>query len=486
MNLENNQNHKKEFLDPALNIIPDHVKRIHLMGICGTAMASLAGMLKQKSYMVTGSDQNIYPPMSDFLEDLDIQVQKGYRPENLSPSPDLVIVGNVISRQNPEVVQLGILNIPYISMPQALGEFAFKDKISIVVSGTHGKTTTSSLASHVLEEAGLDPGFMIGGIVKNFLSSFKLGKGPYFVIEGDEYDTAFFDKGPKFLHYKPGIVILTSIEFDHADIFRDLNHVVETFRRLIEIIPQEGLLIANRDDQLVMEEAKRARCSVITYGLKEGAAWRATNISIGDDATSFDVMRKGQTYASLATPLYGDYNVSNLLSIVALAENLNIEWATLYNACRDFKGVKRRQEIRGEKGGILVLDDFAHHPTAVEKTIEAVKARYTGRRLLAVFEPRSNSSRRKVFQEKYGLAFDKADLVFIPDPVLMEKIPVEERFSSVELVESINARDIKAQHYPDSQQLLEALAGEARKGDVILIMSNGSFDNLHERLLEKL
>jgi UDP-N-acetylmuramate: L-alanyl-gamma-D-glutamyl-meso-diaminopimelate ligase len=486
MDSQNNQNYKTELFDPALNIVPDHVNHIHLMGICGTAMASLAGMLKQKGFMVTGSDQNIYPPMSDFLEDLAIPVQKGYKPENLSPKPDLVIVGNVISRQNPEAVQLGVLNIPYISMPQAFGEFAFKDKTSIVISGTHGKTTTSSLASHVLEKAGLDPGFMIGGIVKNFQSSFKLGKGPYFVIEGDEYDTAFFDKGPKFLHYMPKIVILTSIEFDHADIFRDLNHVIETFRRLISIIPPEGILIANRDDRIVMAEAERAKCRVITYGLNEGSEWRALNISCRNGETGFDVMRDGKSYASLVTPMYGDYNISNLLSVVALAELLNIEKSVLYNACVDFKGVKRRQEIRGEKRGILVLDDFAHHPTAVEKTIEAVKKRYDGRRLLAVFEPRSNSSRRNVFQENYTLAFDKADLVFIPDPVLMEKIPTEERFSSEKLVESLNKRHMNARHFTDSQHLLDAIVCEARTGDVILIMSNGSFDNIHDRLLERL
>jgi UDP-N-acetylmuramate: L-alanyl-gamma-D-glutamyl-meso-diaminopimelate ligase len=486
MDSQNNQNHKTDLLNPALNFVPDHVNHIHLMGVCGTAMASLAGILKQRGFMVTGSDQNIYPPMSDFLENLAIPVQEGYRAENLSPMPDLVIVGNVISRQNPEAVQLGFLDIPYISMPQAFGEFAFKDKTSIVIAGTHGKTTTSSLASHVLEKAGLDPGFMIGGIVKNFQSSFKLGKGPHFVIEGDEYDTAFFDKGPKFLHYSPKIVILTSIEFDHADIFRDLNHVVETFRRLIAIIPPEGLLIANGDDRIVMAEAEKARCRVITYGLNEGAQWRALNISNRDGATNFEVMKDGKSYSSFVTPMYGDYNISNLLSIVALAEHLKIDNSVLYDACMEFKGVKRRQEIRGEKGGILVLDDFAHHPTAVEKTIEAVKKRYDGRRLLAVFEPRSNSSRRNVFQEKYSLAFDKADLVFIPDPVLMEKIPMEERFSSMRLVESLNERHVKAQHFSDSQHLLDALVSEARSGDVILIMSNGSFDNIHDKLLERL
>jgi len=486
MNTENYKNRETDLLSASLNTVPAEIKHIHLMGICGTAMASLAGLLKQKGYLVTGSDQNIYPPMSDFLDNLSIPVLKGYRPENLSPRPDLVIVGNVISRQNPEAVQLGLLNIPYISMPQALGAFAVKDKISIVVSGTHGKTTTSSLAAHVLEKAGMDPGFMIGGMVNNFHSNFKLGKGPYFVVEGDEYDTAFFDKGPKFLHYLPRIVILTSIEFDHADIFRDLDHVIETFRRLVDIIPPEGLLIANRDDRIVMAESERARCRVITYGLNGNSDWRAADISIREGMTHVNVLKGDKSYASLITPLYGNYNISNLLSVAALSEYIDIDKSVLSEACETFKGVKRRQEIRGQKGGILVLDDFAHHPTAVEKTIEAVKERYRDRRLLAVFEPRSNSSRRNVFQKKYSMAFDKADMIFIPEPVMVEKIPPEERFSSKKLVESLNGRQLKAQYCPDSEHLLNELISQARKGDVILIMSNGSFDNLHERVLERL
>ena len=486
MDTEIYKNRETGLLAESLNIIPNEIKHIHLMGICGTAMASLAGMLRQKGYHITGSDQNIYPPMSDFLDSLSIPVQKGYRPENLLPRPDLVIVGNVITRQNPEAVELGLLKIPYLSMPQALGAFAIKDKISIVVSGTHGKTTTSSLVSHMLEKAGLDPGFMIGGMVNNFQSNFKVGKGPYFVVEGDEYDTAFFDKGPKFLHYLPKIVILTSIEFDHADIFRDLDHVVETFRRLIDIIPPEGLLIANKDDGIVTAESKRARCRVITYGLNGGAEWRADNIFNHDGMTHVDVIRQDNSYASLITPLYGSYNISNLLSVAALSEYINIDKTALWEACKTFKGVKRRQEIRGEKNGILVLDDFAHHPTAVEKTIEAVKERYKDRRLLAVFEPRSNSSRRKVFQEQYGAAFDMADLVFIPEPVMVEKIPPEERFSSKNLVDKLNERHLNARSFTDSRQLLEGIVSQARRGDVILVMSNGSFDNLHERLLERL
>ena len=486
MNPEKNKDPEAAVLSDYLNAIPNKINHIHLMGICGTAMASLAGMLKEKGYYITGSDQNIYPPMSVFLERLSIPVQKGYSAKNLFPKPDLVIVGNVITRQNPEAIQLGHLKVPYLSMPQALGAFAIKDKISVVVSGTHGKTTTSSLVSHLLENAGLDPGFMIGGMVNNFRSNFKIGSGPYFVVEGDEYDTAFFDKGPKFLHYLPKIVILTSIEFDHADIFRDLDHVIETFRRLIDIIPPDGLLIANREDRTVMSESERARCRVITYCLNGDAEWSAKNISGHNGMTHLTIMKEDKPFASLVTPLYGNYNISNLLSVAALSEYINIDKSVLSEALKTFKGVKRRQEVRGEKNGILVIDDFAHHPTAVEKTIEAVKERYKGCRLLAVFEPRSNSSRRNVFQEEYSMAFDKADLIFIPEPVMVEKIPPQERFSSKRLVERLNERRLNAWCFTDSEQLLNGLLDRVKKDDVILVMSNGSFDNLHERLLERL
>lgn len=485
MNHENNKNPENGLLSRALNIIPSKIRHIHLMGICGTGMAALAGILNQKRYHVTGSDQNIYPPMSVFLDRLSISVQKGYIPENLYPRPDLVIVGNVVTRQNPEAVQLGLLKIPYLSMPQALGAFAIKEKISIVVSGTHGKTTTSSLVSYLLEKAGLDPGFMIGGMVNNFKSNFKIGNGPYFVVEGDEYDTAFFDKGPKFLHYLPRIVILTSIEFDHADIFRDLNHVIETFRRLIDIIPPDGLLIANRDDRIVMAESERARCRVITYGLNGGAEWGASEICSHNGMTHINIMKEDKVYDRLITPLYGDYNISNLLSVAALSDHIKVEKSALLEACSTFKGVKRRQDVRGEKNGIIVIDDFAHHPTEVEKTIKAVKCRYAGRRLLAVFEPRSNSSRRNVFQEQYTMSFDRSDLIFIPEPVMLEKIPPEERFSSKKLVEKLKEKNMNAQYFPDSEQLLNGLLSQARKGDVILIMSNGSFNNIHEKLLER-
>jgi len=342
-------------LSPALNALKFTPKRIHLMGICGTGMASLAGLLKNKGYHITGSDQNIYPPMSDFLESLNIPILTGYNAENLHPLPDLVIVGNVITRHNPEAIELSHLNIPYLSLPQALRHFAMKDNRSIVISGTHGKTTTTAMSAWILDKAGLDPGFMIGGIPLNFHQNFKTGRGPYFIIEGDEYDTAFFDKGPKFLHYRPWVVILTSIEFDHADIYRDLDHVLKSFRKLIDLIPPEGLLIANTDDPRAAFELKRARCPVWSYGLSGNPRWKVIDITTRDNFTHLTIAKEGRAFLTLETHLYGRHNISNLLSSVALAAFLDIPHQPLSNAVRTFRSVKRRQEKLGEKRGVLVV-----------------------------------------------------------------------------------------------------------------------------------
>jgi UDP-N-acetylmuramate: L-alanyl-gamma-D-glutamyl-meso-diaminopimelate ligase len=456
------------------------------MGICGTGMASLAGMLKQQGYQVTGSDQNVYPPMSHFLEELSIPVFLGYSPKNLSSRLDLVIVGNVITRDNPEAVGLSRLGLPYLSFPQALKHFAFSGKRSIVISGTHGKTTTSSLAAWILEVAGQDPGFMIGGIPRNFQSNFKLGKGDCFIIEGDEYDTAFFDKGPKFLHYNPWVTILTSIEFDHADIYRDLDHVIENFRKLINLMPPEGLMIANNDDPIITAEIKAARCPVVSYGFSESALFSAVDIDFQEDLSHLKILKAGEEYLTLSTPLYGRHNISNLLSVIALVDFLGIPAMALSDAIKTFEGVKRRQEIVGDKQGVLVLDDFAHHPTAVAETIGAVKEKYRDRRVIAVFEPRSNSSRRNIFQKRYAASFDGADMVLIPEPPMMEKIPPEERFSSKRLVNDLGKKGLKAFYFPNSDQLLDAMVHESRTGDVFLIMSNGGFDDIHLRLLERL
>lgn len=473
-------------LKPVLNQTPENIKHIHLMGICGAAMASLAGMLKRQGYQVTGSDQNVYPPMSLFLQKLDIPIHQGYQSQNLTPQPDLVVVGNVITRLNLEAIELGNLKIPYLSLPQALRCFAMQDKKSIVICGTHGKTTTTALISWMLEKGALDPSFMVGGIPLNFQQSFKLGQGPYFVIEGDEYDTAFFDKGPKFLHYNPFIVILTNIEFDHADIYRDLEHVLTSFRKLIALIPENGLLIANGDSSLVMAEAQKAKCPVIAYGLESRSEWQIRDLEIKGAQTHVEILKQGRTWLNITTPLYGRHNISNLLSAMALADYLQLDHTLIKTALQDFKGVKRRQEIRGEKQGILVLDDFAHHPTAVRETIRAVKGKYPQRRLLAIFEPRSNSSRRNVFQEQYAQSFDQADLIMIPEPGLMEKIPAAERFSALQLVQDLQKKGLKAFYSDNTSQLLDEILKQARKNDVVLVMSNGSFDNLIEKLLNRL
>ena len=486
MRPENSDHASFSELSSARNMAPPNPHHIHLMGICGAGMASLAGILKQEGYRVIGSDQNIYPPMSDFLEGLSIPVLEGYVPKNLNPIPDLVIVGNVITKDNPEAIELARLSIPYLSLPQALRRFAMEDKRSILVCGTHGKTTTSALAAWILEKADMDPSFMVGGIANNFPGNFKLGNGQFFVIEGDEYDTAFFDKGPKFLHYDPWITILTSIEFDHADIYRDLNHVIESFRRLIRLIPADGLLIANGDDPIINAESKEAKCPVITYGFTEDVQWKSVDLFLQEDQTRLTILKHGKEYMAMSTPLYGRHNISNLLATVALSDFLNIAYPILSEAVKGFKGIRRRQEVKGEKRGILVLDDFAHHPTAVRETIQAVKEKYKGRRLMAVFEPRSNSSRRNIFQEQYALSFDLADLILIPEPPFMEKIPPAERFSSAQLVEDLKKRGLKAIYCPDTNHLLNEIMRQTWKGDVILIMSNGPFDNLPQGVIDRL
>ncbi len=486
MNTQNKPSSASPDLSPALNTVPDRLRHIHLMGICGTGMASLAGMLKQEGYLVTGSDQNVYPPMSEFLARLSIPVAQGYSAKNLSPVPDLVVVGNVITRKNPEAQELARLGIPYISFPQALRCFAMKGKKSIVIAGTHGKTTTSALVCWILEKAGLDPSFMVGGIPNNFQAGFKLGKGPYFVVEGDEYDTAFFDKGPKFLHYSPWVAILTGIEFDHADIYPDLQCVRESFRKFLRLIQPSGLLIANRDNPVAMEEVSAAKCPVVTYGLSDGANYRPHNVRVGEKFTHLEVTKGENQLIKVTTPLFGSHNISNLVSAVSLAEFLKIQADSLKDALRTFQGVRRRQEIRGEKRGILVIDDFAHHPTAVKETVRALRDKYPDRRLIAIFEPRSNSSRRNTFQSKYALSFDDADLIMIPEPQMMDKIPAHERFSSQALVRDLKARNLEALYFPNTDVLLDAILQKSRPGDLLLFMSNGAFDNLPSRVLTKL
>ncbi|MEA3360116.1 MAG: Mur ligase family protein, partial [Thermodesulfobacteriota bacterium] len=419
---------------------------IHLMGICGVAMSSIAGMLKEKGYKITGSDQNIYPPISTFLKKLSIPLKKGYSPSNLHPTPDLVIVGNVITKDNPEAVELMRIGVPYLSMPQALRRFAFDKKKPIVVAGTHGKTTTSALIAWILEVAGMEPSFMIGGIAKNFNSNFKLTGGSYFVIEGDEYDTAFFDKGPKFMHYNPYITVITNIEFDHADIYKNIEGIKVSFENLIKIIPADGLLCVNLDDPLILNIIKQPRCSLKTYAINREANLKIGYKTISKNKTHITILKENKLFLNLVTDLYGQHNFSNILAAVSVATYLGINDEIIAHAIETFKGVNRRLEILGEVKDVLIIDDFAHHPTAVRETIKAVKGHYKSRRIVAVFEPRSNSSRRSIFQHAYAASFNDADLVIIPEPPMMSKIPLDDRFSSSRLVRDLNKIDIKS-HY---------------------------------------
>ena len=472
-------------MDNNVLTLPKHA-HIHLMGICGVGMSSLAGMLKEKGYTVTGSDHNVYPPISTFLENLSIPVREGYSPSNLYPPPDLVVVGNVITRDNPEAVELLKLKVPYVSMPQALRKFAMDSKRSIVIAGTHGKTTASALTAWILELAGMSPSFMIGGIAKNFSSNFKLGTGPYFVIEGDEYDTAFFDKRPKFLHYYPYITVITAIEFDHADIYKGIEEIKDAFTRLIEMIPAKGLLCANGDDLVILNELNKVKCPLLTYAIKREAELYVRDIINGADETGFTVLWGSKEYLGVATELYGDHNIYNILAALSVAFHLHIEPETIAKGIKTFKGIKRRLDTIGNYRDILVIDDFAHHPTAVRETTRAVKSRYQGRRLVAVFEPRSNTSRRNVFQDAYAASFTSADVVILPEPPKMEKIPLHERFSSIKLKADLTEQGVEAYYFPNNDDLLEGLLALIRPGDVILIMSNGSFDNIQERLIRRL
>jgi UDP-N-acetylmuramate: L-alanyl-gamma-D-glutamyl-meso-diaminopimelate ligase len=468
------------------NRIPKKVKRIHLIAICGTGMGALAGMLKEAGFEVTGSDHHVYPPMSTFLAEQGIEVASGFRPENLSPRPDLVVVGNAVSKDNPEVEAMFDMDLPFCSLPQAMNRFFVTGKAALPVVGTHGKTSTSALLAWVLSMAGLDPGFMVGGILKNFDRNYNIGRGPYFVVEGDEYDTAFFDKGPKFLHYTPSRAILTSVEFDHADIYRDLDHVIQAFTDFVMAMPEEALLVACDDNPTVRDLVARAPCWTATYGFEKGSPWRLENVRFDPPWTFFEVTVREEPFGTFRIPLMGRHNALNALAVIAVADDLRIPHDVISRALETFEGIRRRQEVRGIKRGITVIDDFAHHPTEVRETLAAARAFYANSRLIAVFEPRTNSSMRKVFQKVYPESFDDADLVCIRKPPMLNKIPTDDRFSSEELTLDLKDRGKEAHYFPDTEAIIDHLVTVARPDDVILIMSNGGFDNIHERLLERL
>ncbi|MDD2390435.1 MAG: UDP-N-acetylmuramate:L-alanyl-gamma-D-glutamyl-meso-diaminopimelate ligase [Desulfobacterales bacterium] len=470
-------------MDLTRNSIPDQVRKIHLIAVCGTGMGALAAMLKDKGYEITGSDQNVYPPMSTFLLQRGIQAASGFSEDNLADEIDLVVIGNAVRRDNPEVVKVMREGIFFCSMPQAVNHFIAGGKQPILVTGTHGKTTTSSILSWILDKAGLAPSFLIGGILKNFNSSYQLGSGQYIVLEGDEYDTAFFDKGSKFLHYDPAITILTSVEFDHADIFADIDHVKETFKKLLSGLAAESLLLAFDSDPHIRELLPAAGCRIQTYGKRPDSVWCLGQVDMNPPWTFFQVRRQGKHFASFKTRMVGEHNLLNAVSAVAASDQLGISVPRMAEALETFQGAKRRQEVRGCKRGITVIDDFAHHPTAVRETVKAVKLSHDQGRLIAVFEPRTNSSMRSVFQDAYPQSFDHADVICIRKPPLLHKIPENDRFSSEKLVEDLNARGKAAHYFPDTESIIEFLVQEARPGDFVLIMSNGGFDNIHERLL---
>ncbi len=470
-----------------LNRIPDKVKKVHMIAACGTAMGALASMLNDMGYDVTGSDNNVYPPMSDFLLEKGIELFEGFRGENIPDDIDLVIVGNAVSGNNPEAVEMIHRKLPFCSMPQAVNRFVAMGKKIILVTGTHGKTTTSSMIAHILECADLDPSFMIGGIVKGFNSNYRVGKGDYIVIEGDEYDTAFFDKGPKFMHYDPLIAIITSVEFDHADIFSDLDHVKQVFRAFLENLSENSLAVVCADDDNIKDILEiKQQCRVEKYGLSPSADRTFSGLKMQSGKSCFTLKKFKGINLDVSTHVMGKHNIMNILAAAGVAEEIGISGECLLRALFSFPGIKRRQEIRGVKNGITVMDDFAHHPTAVKETIAAVKPFFPEGRIIAVFEPGTNSSMRNVFQDIYPDSFCEADMVCIRRPSRIDKIAENQRISLEKLVSDIREHGIDAFYFYNTDSIIKFLNKNAEKGDLLLIMSNGGFDDIHNRLLESL
>ena len=424
------------------------VGHIHLVGICGTAMASLAGMLQQKGFRVSGSDRNVYPPMSTFLQDRGIPILEGFSESHLSPRPDLVVIGNAVSRGNPEVEATLDEKIPYRSLPEILKEVFIRGKTSVVVAGTHGKTTTAALLTWLLESAGLRPSFLIGGIARNFNTSFRVADGEHFVIEGDEYDTAFFDKGPKFLHYLPDVVIFNNCEYDHADIYPDFSAVKQSFRRLLNIIPSRGALIAGWDDAVVRELSADSPTNVISFGLDRAAQWTAPSIRFLEQSTCFQVLQDGKDRGRFEVPLAGSFNVRNALAALACAHRLGLSRDAIAAGLGSFKSVKRRLEIRGQAAGITVFDDFAHHPTAIAATLAAVRKQFPQNRVWAIFEPRSATARRRVFQSQFSRCFADADHVILCSIFAPEKLAPDLRLDLDRLVRDLRKQGRDAHCFP--------------------------------------
>jgi UDP-N-acetylmuramate: L-alanyl-gamma-D-glutamyl-meso-diaminopimelate ligase len=463
------------------------IRRFHFVPIGGTAMVPLAALLLERGHRVTGSDRTLYPPMSTTLERLGIAVSEGFAPEHVPPDCDAVIVGNAALSDNVEAAEGQRRGLPVLSLPQAVREYLLPGKTSVVITGTHGKTTTSALTAWLLLDSGRDPGFLVGGEMRNLGRGYRQGAGPHFVLEGDEYNAAFFDRGPKFLHYEPRHLFVGNIEFDHADLYPDLESIVDVFRRVVAMVPRDGIVAINSDDPRVLEVAREARAPIVRISLAQpDADFSARDIAFHESGTDFTLLEAGLPIARLSSPLTGHHNVRNALGSIALARGLGLSVGEIARALTRFEGVRRRLEVKGERRDILVVDDFAHHPTAVRSTLEAARARFPGRRLWALFEPRSNTAGRKMFEKEYGEAFACADALIIAPVFHAQRLGKEARIDREALVRRFTATG-KPAFAPDSiEEIPEILRHQTRPGDVLLLMSSGAFGGLPETLLQQL
>ena len=457
------------------------IRSVHFVGIGGTAMASAAAAMREKGFAVTGSDQNVYPPVSTFLAERKIEVMAGYAELNLAHKPDLVVIGNAVSRGNPEVEAVLEKKLRYCSLPELLKEFFIRGKRSLVVAGTHGKTTTASLLAWVFEHSGLNPGYLIGGIPNNFSQGARFTDSEWFIIEGDEYDTAFFDKRSKFVHYLPEVAIINNLEFDHADIFENVAAIQTSFRRFINLIPRNGQLLANGDDPQLAPLLDAAPCPVKRFGLGESNAWRAYNLVLAPTVTEFETPS-----FKFRLNLLGELNVRNALGVVAAARHCGLKNNQIQSAFDTFKGIKRRMEVRGVSGGVTVVDDFGHHPTAIRETLRALRVKFKGQKIWALFEPRSNTTRRNVFQFDLVDAFADADAVVVAQVARLESLPPGERLDPALLIKDLQDSGKTSAYLPDVEAIVEHVSKNAEGGDVVCVFSNGGFGGIHAKLLERL
>jgi UDP-N-acetylmuramate: L-alanyl-gamma-D-glutamyl-meso-diaminopimelate ligase len=464
----------------------DQIRHVHFTGVCGTGMASLAAMFKDSGYTVTGSDEGVYPPMSDFLAQKAITVCQGYSLANLRPEPDLVVIGNALSRGNPEIEYVLNFNVPYTSFPEALKEFFLRGKTPVVVTGTHGKTTTTSMIASVMHSAALNPSFFIGGIAENFGSSYALSTGSHFIVEGDEYDSAFFDKGPKFLHYLPRVAVIGNVEFDHADIYPDLDAIRLQFTRFVNLIPERGYLAVGAESPHAIDVSARSFCRKETFGIEGPFDWTARNIAADGDRNAFDILYKGKLFRRVRLPLYGRFNVRNGLAAAAVLHDAGVPEDDIRDGLESFRGVRRRLQFREEVAGIRIYEDFAHHPTAVRETLSTIRETFHPERLWAIYEPRSATSRRNVFQREIAEALAIADCVAMPALFRPEKVPDKERLNLDRLVLDLQAMGRLVWNPGSVDGIISTVREHARPGDFIIILSNGGFGGIYHKLPQAL